>query len=118
MSLPFALSIHSFVNSVGAYVGLGSIVAVAILILLYFAHARETATLRERLDEAQQRILGLEARVAQMLQAQSGAARRAPGAAAPVVPAPVAPAPALARQGTASIPSVRRVPSPAVAASA
>jgi len=106
MTVPFALSVHSFVNSVGAWVGLGSIVAVALLVLLYFAHARETATLRDRLDEAQQRISGLEARLAQLMQSQ-GAVRRAP---APVTPAPTGlrtPAPA---------PAAKRVPAPATAA--
>jgi hypothetical protein len=108
MTVPFAaLSIHSFVNSVGAYVGLGSIIAVALLVLLYFAHARETATLRDRLDEAQQRIGGLEARIAQLMQAQASSARRVP---APV-PSPVVPA-----RPPVSAGAVRRVPSPVTAA--
>ncbi|MGH2861957.1 MAG: LytR C-terminal domain-containing protein [Solirubrobacteraceae bacterium] len=110
MTVPFALSIHSFVNSVGAYVGLASIVAVAILTLLYFAHARETATVRDRLDEAQQRISGLEARIGALLQMQQ---RGRPGPPAPVTPAPVGPRPLGAPQG-----SVRRVPNPATAAAA
>ncbi len=105
-----SLSIHNFVNSVGAYVGLGSIIAVALLVLLYFAHARETATLRDRLDEAQQRIGGLEARLGQLMQAQAAAARRVPGA------APVAPAPSSLRAGGVQSGAVRRVPSPATAA--
>jgi len=109
MTVPFALSIHNFVNSVGSYVGFASIVAVAILVLLYFAHARETATLRDRLDEAQQRISGLEARIGQLLQAQPRGRAAAP---APV-PAPVPVRPAGAPQG-----SVRRVPTPATAAAA
>jgi hypothetical protein len=111
MTVPFALSIHNFVNSVGAYVGFGSIVAVALLVLLYFAHARETATLRDRLDEAQQRISGLEGRIAQLMQAQS-AARRVPGP----VPPPVVPTPAPVRPGVAPAPAARRMPSPATAA--
>src|SRR5579872_1545701 len=103
MTVPFALSIHKFINSVGSDVGFASIIAVAILILLYFAHARETATLRERLDEAQQRIGGLEARIAQLMQsAQRG---RVPGA---VAPGPVAPVPA--PPGLRPAGSVRRIP--------
>ncbi len=110
MSLSFAsLSVHGFVNSVGAYVGLGSIVAVALLVLLYFAHARETATLRDRLDEAQQRISGLEGRIGQLMQMQAAQRGRAPGPVAPAPPVPVR-APG-APQG-----SVRRVPNPATAA--
>ena len=93
-------------------VGFASIIAVAILILLYFAHARETATLRDRLDEAQARIGGLEARIAQMLHAQAAAQRGR-------APAPVAPPPGMAAAarppGSAST-SVRRVPRPATAA--
>lgn len=123
MTVPFALSIHKFITSVGADVGFASIIAVAILVLLYFAHSRETATLRERLDEAQQRIGGLEARIAQLMQMQAGAPRgRAPGPGtpAPGAPGPVAPAPAPApaRPGAPVIPSVRRVPNPATAAAA
>jgi hypothetical protein len=110
MTVPFALSIHNFVNSVGSYVGFASIVAVAILIVLYFAHARETATLRDRLDEAQQRISGLEARIAQLMQMQQRGRVAGPGTPAPVAP-PVRPAGA--PQG-----SVRRVPNPATAAGA
>jgi hypothetical protein len=111
MTVPFALSVHSFVNSVGAYVGLGSIVAVAILILLYFAHARETATLRERLDEAQQRIGGLEGRIGQLTQS-SQRARVQPPVAAPGQVTPVPAPPGLRPVGG----SVRRIPSPATAA--
>lgn len=110
MIVPSALSIHNFVNSVGAYVGLGSILAVALLVLLYFAHARETATLRDRLEEAQHRIGGLEGRVAQLIQAQAAAARRVPG------PAPVTPAPASVRPAVATAPAGRKVLSPAAAA--
>jgi hypothetical protein len=113
MSLSFAsVSVHGFVNSVGAYVGLGSLLAVALLVILYFAHARETATLRDRLDEAQQRISGLEGRIAQLMQMQS--AQRGRGPVAPA-PAPVAP-PAPIRAPGAPQGSVRRVPNPATAA--
>ncbi len=105
------LSVHKFVNSVGAAVGFASIIAVAILILLYFAHAHETATLRDRLDEAQARIGGLEARVAQLINAQAAAQRgRGP---APVTPPPVTPPPA--RPMGSAVASVRRVPSSAAA---
>jgi hypothetical protein len=112
VTVPFALSVHKFIDSVGNDVGFASIIAVAILILLYFAHARETATLRDRLDEAHSRIGGLEARIAQMLHAQASAQRGR-------VPAPVAPPPgmpAAARPPSSVSTSVRRVPRPATAA--
>jgi hypothetical protein len=113
MSLSFAsISVHGFVNSVGAYVGLGSLIAVALLVILYFAHARETATLRDRLDEAHQRISGLEGRIAQLMQMQSVQRGRGPVAPAP---GPVAP-PVPVRPPGAPQGSVRRVPNPATAA--
>lgn len=126
LSIPFALSIHKFVNSVGADVGFASIIAVALLVLLYFAHAREAATLRDRLDEAQNRIAGLEQRLGQVMHMQAAMRQRGPvagpGGAGPgfVAPGGVAPPPpgvAAARQaGAAAIPSVRRIPSPATSA--
>lgn len=108
-SIPFAFSVHHFINSVGAYCGFAAFLGLAILALLYFAQARETATLREHAYEAAQRIQQLEARIAQLVrqpqapvqapQAQPAAGQRAP-AAAPAqqrrpaaVPAGVAAAP-------------------------
>lgn len=122
MTAPLAsIIIHKFVTTVGPYVGLASILAVAILILLYFAHARETATLRDRLEDAHLRIGGLEQRIAQLMHSQAAAAQRvrAPGAAGSgAVPGAVtpAPAPALARPAGTPIPSVRRIPNPVTAA--
>jgi hypothetical protein len=114
-SIPFALSIHKFVTNVGAYVGFGSLVAVALLVLLYFAHARETATLRDRLDEAHARIGGLEQRIVQLMQAQRG---RGPVPGAPT-PAPGAAVtqPPQSQPGGNLIPSVRRIPNGAAPAS-
>jgi hypothetical protein len=65
-SLPFGLSVHHFVSSVGADAGFAALVAVAILVLLYFAQARETATLRTRAQEADLRVGELEALVADL----------------------------------------------------
>lgn len=116
MTVPFAsLSIHTFVDKIGAYCGFASIIGLAILILLFFSQARETANLRGRLAEAQERINALEGRLVQLMRmpAQRGAGAPAP----PPVPAqpPVAPL-AATRQpmGTAAA-SVRR-PAPGVAA--
>lgn len=91
-----ALSIHSLVSSVGADVGFAALVAVAIMALLYFAQARETATLRERLEDAHARIGTLEGRVTQLIRAQSARqvpldVMRASAARPPVTPPPVAP---------------------------
>ena len=66
-SLPSAaLSVHHFVSSVGADAGFAALIAVAILVLLYFAQARETATLRTRAEEADFRAQALEIRVADL----------------------------------------------------
>jgi hypothetical protein len=63
-SLPSAaLSVHHFVSSVGADAGFAALIAVAILVLLYFAQARETATLRNRAEEADLRAQALEVQV-------------------------------------------------------
>jgi hypothetical protein len=47
-ALPVAVSVHGFVSSVGADAGFAAIIGLAILVLLFFAQARETASLRER----------------------------------------------------------------------
>ncbi len=64
---PFALvSVHHIVSSIGAYVGVASLIGVALLVLLFFSQARETATLRTRADEAGMRVSELEAEVADL----------------------------------------------------
>lgn len=106
VTVPFAsLSIHTFVDKIGAYCGFASIIGLAILILLFFSHARETANLRSRLAEAQERINALEGRLAQFLRMQ---ARR--GAAQPPMPAqpPVAPVTAARQPMGTAVTSVRR----------
>jgi hypothetical protein len=59
-AIPFALSVHHFISSVGADAGFAAFIAVALLVLLYFSQARETSNLRRRADEAGQRIEELE----------------------------------------------------------
>jgi LytR cell envelope-related transcriptional attenuator len=88
-SLPLAFSVHHFIDSVGAYCGFAAIIGLAILILLYFAQARETATLREHAYEAAQRIQQLEARIAQLVRSVPDQAPQAQPAAAQRAPAPV-----------------------------
>lgn len=81
--MPLALSVHNLVSSVGADAGFAAVIGLAILALLYFAHARETANLREEAAMLAQRLQDAEARL--------DAARRA----VPAQPAPnLAPAPA------------------------
>src|SRR5438309_255722 len=64
-SLPLALSIHNFISSVGADAGFASIIGLAILVLLYFAHARETSALREQAARLAERLQQAEAKLAQ-----------------------------------------------------
>ncbi len=117
--IPFAFSVHNFVNSVGAYAGFAAIVGLAILVLLYFAQARETATLREHAYEAAQRIQQLEARIAQLSRRGAEPARQPT-----VAPAPAAitasrgmpaAAPAVAATAAATAVAIRRTASPAPA---
>jgi hypothetical protein len=64
--VPFALSVHHFISTVGADVGFASLIGLALLVLLFFSQARETSTLRSRADEAGLRIQELESEVAEL----------------------------------------------------
>ncbi len=112
-SLSFALSIHHFINSVGADAGFAAIIGLALLILLYFAQARETATLRRHADEATARIGQLEARIVQLTRSPS-AAPQAQGARPPVSVGSVATGPIAARALAPAAPA--GVAAPALAA--
>src|SRR5437660_3399250 len=81
-SIPFGISIHHFINSVGSDAGFASIIGLAVLVLLYFSHARETAALRQEAEAAAQRVQELEARLASI--------GRQPAPARPPVGTPVA----------------------------
>ncbi len=108
-SVPFALSVHHFINSVGADAGFASIIGLAILVLLYFAQARETATLRDYAQEASQRIQQLEGRLLSLTRSPPPGAQ--PGVQAAAQPAQVG-APPFARQtAAAGAPTAARVAS-------
>jgi hypothetical protein len=106
-SMPFAFSVHNFISSVGADAGFAAIIGLAVLVLLYFAHARETANLREEAGLLAERLQQAEARVAELSRPQSVTSpvpapaavqvtdRRGAGVALPFAPAGVG-APALA----------------------
>ena len=102
---PFAISVHHFISSVGADVGFASIIGLAILVLLYFSQARETANLREQAYEANQRVSQLETRLTTMARQQQAAAEAAQPAAAQQA--------AVARAGNQAAAGVRRNPFPA-----
>ena len=101
-AIPFALSIHHFISTVGADAGFAAIIGLAILVLLIFAQARETASLRQRAADAEDQLHRLELYVDQL------ARRSAP------TPAP-APAPALTagRPGVVSPPAAAGAPAAA-----
>src|ERR1700726_2333626 len=92
-SMPLALSVHNFISSVGADAGFASIIGLAILVLLYFAHARETANLHEEAAELPERLLAAETRLEQ-LSRQPAVPVAPPPAPAPGVRAPATGAPA------------------------
>jgi hypothetical protein len=97
-TMHFAISVHHFVTSVGADVGFASIIGLAILVLLYFAQARETANLREQAYESSQRVAQLEARLSALARQQSAPAAQPAVAARPAAitaARAAAPAPAL-----------------------
>jgi LytR cell envelope-related transcriptional attenuator len=94
---PYALSVHHFISTVGADAGFAAIIGLAIVVLLFFAHARETATLRHRTTEAEDALHRLEQYVDQL--ARSGNVRTAEPAPAP------APASATSAHGVAPAPT-------------
>src|SRR4030088_2213875 len=82
-TLPLALSVHHFISSVGADAGFAAIIGLAILVLLYFAQARETSTLRDEATSANQRVGELERRGGQLGRPEAPPAPRPAGAPAP-----------------------------------
>jgi LytR cell envelope-related transcriptional attenuator len=107
-TIPFALSVHHFISSVGADAGFAAFIAVALLVLLYFSQARETATLRRRADEAGQRVQELEAELAgladQVAALPAEISVRAVGPRATPAYAGVAPSPAGLAGASANLP--------------
>jgi len=94
---PYALSVHHFISSVGADAGFASIIGLAVLVLLYFAQARETASLREQSEQAAERVAQLERQLARAAAVQaSPAVAPAPLLQPNVIPGGVRPAAALA----------------------
>jgi hypothetical protein len=114
-TIPFALSISHLVSSAGADVGFAAILGLAVMVLLFFSQARETATLRRRADEAEERLRQLAAYVDQLARRPAAQPTQAPttGTVAPVPP----PAAARVAVRQAAFPAASR-PAPAAAAAA
>ena len=81
--LPSRCPCHHFISSVGADAGFASIIGLAILVLLYFAHARDTANLHDEAEELAHRLLQAETRIAQLSRQQPAAPAPAPAFAPP-----------------------------------
>src|SRR4051812_48289922 len=96
-SVPFALSVHNLVSSVGADAGFAAIIGLAILTLLYFAQAGETPTWGGGAAARARRLQEAEARL-ELAQRPEPAPASAPAPAPPPAlglagkPAPGAPA--------------------------
>ncbi|HEY3945097.1 MAG TPA: LytR C-terminal domain-containing protein [Solirubrobacteraceae bacterium] len=118
MHLSFALSITHFFTSAGADAGFAALIGLAILVLLYFAHARETSTLRDQLEAATRRIEQLEHRAGGGAAPSIGAKQplaadassTAPVAAPPTAATGSSPAPAGAPAQPAAAPSPPTAP--------
>jgi uncharacterized membrane protein len=118
-SIPFAFSVHHFISTVGADAGFAAIVGLAILVFLFFAQARETASLREQAEDQADHVEDLERRIAQLARGGAGTgtipptpAPAPPGIARPAAAPP--PAIAAARTGAAA-PVAARTVAPAAA---
>jgi hypothetical protein len=116
--VPLALSVHNFIDKVGSDAGFASIIGLAILVLLYFAQARETSTLRDEAEQAGERVRQLEAQVAHLGRTQAVAVTQPPvQRVAPVPGRPVA-VPAARPLVNPSAPSPAPAPAVAVASPA
>ncbi|HLW93744.1 MAG TPA: LytR C-terminal domain-containing protein [Solirubrobacteraceae bacterium] len=113
-----ALSLSSDVKSIGAYAGFAAIIGLALLVILYFAQARETRRLTDALEELEARLR----RIPPPTVATMPRPVAAVGAATPVaqsrpvaVPAAAVPAtpqtavPAAPPTATVAVPGARRV---------
>ena len=101
-----AFSLQSDIKSIGAYAGFAAIIGLALLVLLYFAHAREMRRMSEWLEQQEERLRTMPAR---MPQPRPLATTVTP--ATRVVPAqvPAAADAAAAPSATVAVPGARRV---------
>lgn len=113
--MPLGLSVHNFISSVGADAGFASVVGLAILILLYFAHARETANLQEEAAELAERLEQAELKLAQ-LSRQEPAPAPQPSPAPQAAPASSIHAARITRPAGATGPAAGAAPAAAIPA--
>jgi len=73
-AIPFAFSVHHFISSVGADAGFAAIIGLALLVLLFFAQSRETASLRQRAADSDDQLHRLELYVDQLARSPASSA--------------------------------------------
>ena len=120
-TIPFALSISHLVSSAGADVGFAAILGLAVMVLLFFSQARETATLRRRADEAEDQLRRLAAYVEQVARRPAGQPTQAGGSglgSGTVAPVPPPAAARVAARQSAFPAASRPAPASAPAAAA
>jgi len=81
VSIPYALSVSHFINTVGADAGFAAIIGLALLVLLFFAQMRETSHLRDQVADATDHVSHLEHQIAQLSRGGRTPAGSAPGVA-------------------------------------
>jgi hypothetical protein len=99
-----AFSLQSDVKSIGAYAGFAAIIGLALLVLLYFAQAREIRRLSDWLEQQEDRLRNLPARAPLPRPVPT-----APAARVAAAPAAVAAEAGAAPTATVAVPGVRRV---------
>jgi LytR cell envelope-related transcriptional attenuator len=120
-AIPFAISVHHFVSTVGDYAGVASIIGLALLVLLFFSQARETANLRDRAEESDEHIRQLETQLAYASRnvsqptpapapAPAGVHRRAPAPAPATIGAAAAGAAVASRAAGPPLPAIPAAP--------
>ena len=76
VALPYALSVHSFIDKIGSYLAFAAIIGVALLVIMFFIQARETSLLRERAEDAEADLEQLR-RYAEQVARQASVAQQA-----------------------------------------
>ena len=113
-----AFSLQSDIKSIGAYAGFAAVIGLALLVLLYFAQARELRRMSDFLEQQEDRLRAAAAQVRAPVPRPAPARAAAPVAAAPVAqpPADVPAEPGTGATATVAVPGVRRVAVGAVTA--
>ncbi len=101
-----AFSLQSDVKSIGAYAGFAAIIGLALLVLLYFAQAREVRRMSDLLEQQEDRLRSLPASARQLVPRPVAAP---PGRELPTPQVSQAQPAAAASTATVAVPGVRRV---------